>query len=153
MVRITPEDAQGMMNAYAKVYAPKEEPKPETEAAAETSADPKAPADTAEKDKQKVFTREKMSKFGDLISGVTPETVVEAPTPVVEEVPAPVVEEAPRPEEEVADTVATPLSFDAMSKDELEDYGRTIGIELDRRLSKKKLITQLEDHIQYLESV
>tara|TARA_A100001388_G_scaffold2382_1_gene1779 strand:+ start:478 stop:762 length:285 start_codon:yes stop_codon:yes gene_type:complete len=94
-----------------------------------------------------------MSKFGDLISGVTPETVVEAPTPVVEEVPAPVVEEAPRPEEEVADTVAAPLSFDAMSKDELEDYGRTIGIELDRRLSKKKLITQLEDHIQYLESV
>ena len=94
-----------------------------------------------------------MSKFGDLISGVTPETVVEAPTPVVEEVPAPVVEEAPRPEEEVADTVAEPLSFDAMSKDELEDYGRTIGIELDRRLSKKKLITQLEDHIQYLESV
>ena len=94
-----------------------------------------------------------MSKFGDLISGSTPETVVEAPTPVVEEVPAPVVEEAPRPEEEVADTVAAPLSFDAMSKDELEDYGRTIGIELDRRLSKKKLITQLEDHIQYLESV
>ena len=94
-----------------------------------------------------------MSKFGDLISGVTPETVVEAPTPVVEEVPAPVVEEAPRPEEEVADTIAAPLSFDAMSKDELEDYGRTIGIELDRRLSKKKLITQLEDHIQYLESV
>jgi len=94
-----------------------------------------------------------MSKFGDLISGVTPETVVEAPTPVVEEVPAPVVEETPRPEEEVADTVAAPLSFDAMSKDELEDYGRTIGIELDRRLSKKKLITQLEDHIQYLESV
>ena len=153
MVRITPEDAQGMMNAYAKVYAPKEESKPETEAAAKTPADPKAPADTAEKDKQKVFTREKMSKFGDLISGVTPETVVEAPTPVVEEAPAPVVEEAPRPEEEVADTIAAPLSFDAMSKDELEDYGRTIGIELDRRLSKKKLITQLEDHIQYLESV
>jgi hypothetical protein len=94
-----------------------------------------------------------MSKFGDLISGDTPETVVEAPTPVVEEAPVPVVEEAPRPEEEVADTVAAPLSFDAMSKDELEDYGRTIGIELDRRLSKKKLITQLEDHIQYLESV
>jgi hypothetical protein len=94
-----------------------------------------------------------MSKFGDLISGVTPETVVEAPTPVVEEVPAPVVEEAPRPEEEVADTVAAPLSFDAMSKDELEDYGRTIGIELDRRHSKTKLVKQLEDHIQYLESV
>jgi len=86
-----------------------------------------------------------MSKFGDLISGVTPETVVEAPTPVVEE--------APRPEEEVADTVVASVSFDAMSKDELEDYGRTIGIELDRRHNKKKLIKELEDHIQYLESV
>ena len=146
MVRITPEDAQGMMSAYAKVYAPKEEPKPETEAAAEAPADPKEPADTAEKDKQKVFTREKMSKFGDLISGVTPETVVE-------EAPVPVVEEAPRPEEEVADTVAAPVNFESMSKDELEDYGRTIGIELDRRHNKKKLIKELEDHIQYLESV
>ena len=47
MVRITPEDAQGMMSAYAKVYAPKEEPKPETEAKAESEA----PADTAKKDK------------------------------------------------------------------------------------------------------
>ena len=147
--RITPKDAQKMMDAYAKVYAPKEEPKPETEATAESEA----PADTAETDKQKVFTREKMSKFGDLISGVTPETVVEAPTPVVEEVPAPVVEEAPRPEEEVADAIAAPANFESMSKDELEDYGRTIGIELDRRHNKKKLIKELEDHIQYLESV
>ncbi len=88
-----------------------------------------------------------MSKFGDLISGVTPKTVVEAPTPVVEEAPAPVVEEAPRPEEEVADTVAAPVSFDSMSKDELEDYGRTVGIELDRRHNKKKLIKELEDHL------
>ena len=47
MVRITPEDAKGMMNAYAKVYAPKEEPKPETEATAETEA----PADAGETDK------------------------------------------------------------------------------------------------------
>ena len=147
--RITPKDAQKMMDAYAKVYAPKEEPKPETEATAESEA----PADTAETDKQKVFTREKMSKFGDLISGVTPETVVEAPTPVVEEAPVPVVEEAPRPEEEVADAIAAPANFESMSKDELEDYGRTIGIELDRRHNKKKLIKELEDHIQYLESV
>ena len=94
-----------------------------------------------------------MSKFGDLIAGVSGETVVTAPAPVVEEAPVPVVEEAPRPEEEVADAIAAPANFESMSKDELEDYGRTIGIELDRRLSKKKLITQLEDHIQYLESV
>ena len=94
-----------------------------------------------------------MSKFGDLIAGVSGVPVVETPAPVVEEAPAPVVEEAPRPEEEVADTVAAPVSFESMSKDELEDYGRTVGIELDRRLSKKKLVQQLEDHIQYLESV
>ena len=147
--RITPKDAQKMMDAYAKVYAPKEEPKPETEATAETEA----PADAEKTDKQKVFTREKMSKFGDLIAGVSGVPVVEAPVPVVEEAPAPVVEEAPRPEEEVADTVAAPVSFESMSKDELEDYGRTVGIELDRRLNRKKLVKQLEDHIQYLESV
>ena len=88
-----------------------------------------------------------MSKFGDLIAGVSGETVVAAPAPVVEEAPAPVVEEAPRPEEEVADTIAPPVNFESMSKDELEDYGRTVGIELDRRHSKKKLIKELEDHL------
>ena len=94
-----------------------------------------------------------MSKFGDLISGVSGVPVVETPAPVVEEAPAPVVEEPPRPEEEVADTIAAPVSFESMSKDELEDYGRTVGIELDRRHNKKKLIKELEDHIQYIESV
>ena len=88
-----------------------------------------------------------MSKFGDLIAGVSGEPVVQTPAPVVEEAPAPVVEEAPRPEEEVADTVAAPVNFESMSKDELEDYGRTIGIELDRRHNKKKLIKELEDHL------
>ena len=39
MVRITPKEAQDMMNAYSKVYAPKEEPKPEPEAATETPAE------------------------------------------------------------------------------------------------------------------
>ena len=39
MVRITPSDAKKMMDAYSKVYAPKEEPKPETEAAAEPPAE------------------------------------------------------------------------------------------------------------------
>ena len=72
-----------------------------------------------------------MSKFGDLIAGVSGVPVVETPAPVVEEAPAPVAEEAPRPEEEVADIVAAPVDFNAMSKDELEDYGRTVGIELD----------------------
>ena len=39
MVRITPSDARKMYDAYNKVYAPKEEPKPETEAAAESPAE------------------------------------------------------------------------------------------------------------------
>ena len=94
-----------------------------------------------------------MSKFGDLISGVSGEPVVAAPEPVVVTAPAPVVEEAPPIEEEVADTIAAPVNFESMSKDELEDYGRTVGIELDRRHNKKKLIKELEDHIQYIESV
>ena len=45
--RITPKDAQKMMDAYSKVYASKEEPKPETEASAETEA----PTDAKETDK------------------------------------------------------------------------------------------------------
>ena len=89
-----------------------------------------------------------MSKFGDLIAGVSVVPVVETPAPVVEEAPAPVVEEAPRPEEEVADTIAAPINFESMTKDELEDYGRTVGIELDRRHNKKKLIKELEDHLE-----
>ena len=57
------------------------------------------------------------------------------------------VEEAPRPEEEIADAVAETVDFQSMSKNELEDYGRTVGIELDRRHSKRKLIKQLEEHL------
>ena len=88
-----------------------------------------------------------MSKFGDLIAGVSGVPVVETPAPVVEEAPAPVVEEAPRPEEEVEDAVSAPVNFESMSKDELEDYVSTVGIELDRRHNKKKLIKELEDHL------
>ena len=82
MVRITPSDARKMYDAYNKVYAPKEEPKPETEASVEEPVDPE------------------------------------------------------------------PIDLWSLSKDELEDYGRTIGIELDRRHNKNKLIKQLEEYIE-----
>ena len=82
-----------------------------------------------------------MSKFGDLIAGVSGETV--AP-PVVEE--APVVDTAPASVEDPVDP--EPLDLWKLSKDELEDYGRTIGIELDRRYSKSKLVKELEDFIE-----
>ena len=86
-----------------------------------------------------------MSRFGDLLSGesVTPPVVDTAPSSV-----EPVVEEAPSPEEEVAEVYESDVSFQDMSKDELEDYGRTVGIELDRRHNKKKLIQELEDHLE-----
>ena len=83
-----------------------------------------------------------MSHFGDLLSGKTLKTEVIKP-----------VEEAPRPEEEIADAFSDVKDFSDMSKEELEEYGRTVGIELDRRYSKSKLIKELEDHIQYIESV
>ena len=95
-----------------------------------------------------------MSRFGDLIHGKTTETPV-VETPVVEEIPeapeAPVVDTAPASVEDPVDP--EPLDLSSLSKDELEDYGRTIGIELDRRLSKNKLVKQLEDHIDYLKTV
>ena len=46
-----------------------------------------------------------------------------------------------------------PLDFQTMSKLDLEAFGRTIGIELDRRLSKNKLIKQLKEHIEYMETM
>ena len=75
-----------------------------------------------------------MSKFGDLISG---KASTPAPAPVVEKV-APVVEETPVEE-------TTDVSLESMSKKELEKYGRTLGVELDRRHSKKDLIKELKD--------
>ena len=74
-----------------------------------------------------------MSHFGDLIRGgkQTPEVAPPAP---VDTAPASV-----EPDEEV--------NLNTMSKIELEEYGRTIGIELDRRLNRKKLIEQLEDKL------
>ena len=42
MVRITPKEAQDMMNAYSKVYAPKEEPKLEAEPKEEPATEPEA---------------------------------------------------------------------------------------------------------------
>ena len=74
-----------------------------------------------------------MSKFGDLIRGQG------APAPK----PEPVVEEVlVTPEEEVL-TEASPL--EEMTKKELEEYGRTLGVELDRRHSKATLIEELKE--------
>ena len=89
-----------------------------------------------------------MSRFGDLLGGKkaapapAPEPVVEAPAP------EPVVE-APAAEEEVAELIQyeSDVSLHEMTKDELEEYGRAVGIELDKRHSRKRLIQELEEYL------
>ena len=77
-----------------------------------------------------------MSKFGDLINGSnTPEPIKDYEVTITGIEEAPVVEEESSPD------------IYSMSKDELEDYGRTIGIELDRRHNKKKLVKQLREYL------
>ena len=60
-------------------------------------------------------------------------------------------ENPPRPEEEVAEILSTEttdeVDLKSLSKVQLEEYGRTIGIELDRRHSKSKLIKELEEKL------
>lgn len=102
-----------------------------------------------------------MSRFGDLLGGKTPAPAPAAPaqpTPVAvpsepAEAIAPdsiVVEE---PEEESEEesietfTYESDVSIDEMSKDELEEYGRTVGIELDKRHSRRKMVKELKEHL------
>lgn len=70
-------------------------------------------------------------------SAVEAAPVVEAP---VEEAP---VEEAPVEEAPVIPEELT-IAFDDMTKAQLEEHGRTIGIELDRRKTKATLIEELK---------
>ena len=63
-------------------------------------------------------------KHLELISGQEPQTPVASTTPVESEIES--------------------IDYEAMTKAELEVYGRTIGIELDRRQTKDTLIKQLE---------
>ena len=96
-----------------------------------------------------------MSHFGDLLAGKGDGSpTVSTPEPVVPAVtaPEPVVPPEPNPIAEVA-AVAPPTAVDVpsdlkwLSKIKLEEIGRDLGIELDRRLSQPKLVEQLEEHI------
>ena len=57
----------------------------------------------------------------------------------------------PKSEEEVVITeepvVEQTNDFESMTKKQLEEFGRTIGIELDRRQNKKVLIKELEEKL------
>ena len=63
-------------------------------------------------------------KHLELVSGQEPQTPVASTTPVASEIKT--------------------TNLELMTKAELEVYGRTIGIELDRRQTKDTLIKQLE---------
>ena len=95
-----------------------------------------------------------MSRFGDLVGGKsaapaptpTPKPVIEEPVEVAE---SPIVGEDTTNYEEIIEEelYESDVSFHDMSKKELEEYGRTVGIELDRRHSKRRLVQELEDHL------
>ena len=82
-----------------------------------------------------------MTRFGDLIGGQ--ETVV---TPIT--TPQPVVE-TPVKVEKVSEfpQIYTKQDLMKMTKIQLEEVGRTYGIELDRRLTHAKLVVQLKAFI------
>ena len=87
-----------------------------------------------------------MTRFTDLLSTNEVHSAYEdvTTTPSVEDTAPASVEDPVNPE---------PLDFETMSKLDLETFGRTIGIELDRRHNKTKLVKQLQDHIEYMETM
>ena len=85
-----------------------------------------------------------MTRFSELLMTNEVHSAYEDVTTSVEDTVPASVEDPVNPE---------PLDFNSMSKLELETFGRTIGIELDRRHNKSKLIKQLQDHIEYMETM
>ena len=87
-----------------------------------------------------------MSRFGDLIAGKKSAPAVEEPVEVTE---SPIVDEDTTNYDEVIEeeVYESDVSFEDMSKKELEEYGRTIGIELDRRHSHRRLVRELEEYL------
>ena len=85
-----------------------------------------------------------MTRFSELLMTNEVHSAYEDVTTSVEDTAPASVEEPVNPE---------PLDFQTMSKLDLETFGRTIGIELDRRHNKSKLIKQLKDHIEYMETM
>ena len=51
------------------------------------------------------------------------------------------------PEPDVTPEVEVP-NIDSMTKSEIETYGRTLGIELDRRKTRAKMIAELESQLK-----
>lgn len=81
-----------------------------------------------------------MSRFGELLGGKKAPDSTPAPKPQEVLTEVPVVEEP-----QVVLTEYTPRSLEDMTKDELEEYGRELGIELDKRHSKRRMISEIRE--------
>jgi len=96
-----------------------------------------------------------MSRFGDLVGNKTkaPTEDTTSKPSVSEVVESPIIDEdTTNYEYAVEEDVETfscesDVSLHDMTKNELEEYGRTVGIELDKRRSKKRLIEDLENYL------
>ena len=62
--------------------------------------------------------------------------------------PTPPVPVEPEPDVVEGDSDEGQIDFMSLSKIELEEFGRDIGIALDRRLNKKTLVKELEDALK-----
>ena len=93
-----------------------------------------------------------MTRFGDLLGGKKAAPApAPAPEPVVVEevVGSPILGEDTTNYDEVIEEefYESDVSLHDMTKKELEEYGRTVGIELDRGHSKKRLVKELEEYL------
>jgi hypothetical protein len=93
-----------------------------------------------------------MSMFSKMIGNAPAEPAQPTPVAVPSE-PAEAIAPDPIVEEEVVEEFVETLSYesdvsiDEMGKDELEEYGRTLGIELDKRHSRRKMVRELKEHL------
>tara|TARA_B100001057_G_scaffold232150_1_gene232361 strand:- start:181 stop:453 length:273 start_codon:yes stop_codon:yes gene_type:complete len=79
------------------------------------------------------ISKRTMSRFGDLLGGktTTSPATVEPVSEIIE-----------------GDSDEGQVDLESLSKIELEEFGRELGIELDRRYNKKKLVKEIEDQLK-----
>jgi len=93
-----------------------------------------------------------MSMFSKMIGNAPAEPAQPDPVAVPSK-PAEAIAPDPIVAEEVVEESVETLSYesdvsiDEMGKDELEEYGRTLGIELDKRNSRRKMVGELKEHL------
>jgi len=72
-------------------------------------------------------------KHLELISGAEPQSPIKVP------------EVKPTTEELIDDSTTESVDYDSMTKADLEEYGRSLGLELNKNKTRETLIAQLEE--------